>query len=84
MPSTSATESFRIALQRELLKLYLAIVAGLTILSITQGAFHIVAEPFIRDLVRLPFTVAGWGLIVAGVVGVLHFVGTQTTGSAGR
>lgn len=77
--SPSAKNSFQYALQPELLKLYLVIFAGLGIVSVTQGAFHIIAEPFLRDLVRLPFTVIGWGLIVGGAVGVLHFVIYQTT-----
>jgi hypothetical protein len=80
--SPSAKSSFQFALQRELLKLYLVIVAGLAILTVTDGAFHIIAEPRLRDLVRFPFTVLGWGVIVGGVVGVLHFVVTQTTGHA--
>lgn len=81
MPSTSAKESFQFALQRELVKLYLVILFGIGVLSASQGAFHIIAEPIIRDLVRLPFTVLGWGLIAGGIVGILHFVVIQTTTS---
>ncbi len=79
MSSASARESFQFALQRELIKLYLAIILGFAILNTAQGAFHIINHPFIRSLVRLPFTLLGWGLVLGGVVGVLHFIVTRTT-----
>ncbi len=44
MPPVSAKESFRFAFRRELVKLYLAIFVGIVILSVTQEAFHIIAE----------------------------------------
>ena len=85
MSSASARKSFRFALQRELSKLYLAILLGVAILHISQGAFFIIGHPLVRSLIRLPFTLLGWTLVLGGGVGVLHFVVTRTTmSSTGR
>lgn len=81
MSSTSARESFRFALQRELVKLYVAIFVGVSVLNGSSGAFHAIPNPYIRGLVRLPFTVVGWGMVLGGAVGVLHYVSLRTTGS---
>lgn len=81
MSSASAQDSFRFALQRELVKLYLAVILGLAILNVSQGVFLIIEHPFIRNLVRLPFILVVWGLVAGGVIGVLHFVLTRTTAS---
>lgn len=81
MSSASAKKSFQFALQRELVKLYLVIFFGIVILSVIQEAFHVIAEPYIREVIKLPFRVVGWGLIMGGIVGILHFVFVQTTAS---
>lgn len=67
------------------MKLYLVVFLGIIILSVTQEGFHIIAERYIRSIIKLPFRLVGWGLIVGGVVGILHFISQQTvTSSRGR
>ena len=78
MAPPSARNSFRFALQRELLKLYLVVLAGLAVLTVTEATFHFITIRRLRTLVRFPFMMIGWGLIVGGAVGVLHYVFTQT------
>ena len=82
MSSVSARQSFTFALQRELIKLYLAILLGFVIRNTAQGAFRIIDHPLLRNLVRLPFTILGWGLVLGGIVAVLHFIMTRTTMSS--
>lgn len=78
MAADTALESFRYALDRELLKLYVAILFGLFVADASRDAFWIVGHPRLVALVSAPFVLAGWLIAVAGIVGVLHYVLTDT------
>lgn len=71
------SQSFRFALQRELLTLYVVVMVGLIILRITQGV-AIREDSIIVFLIRLPFLIFGGGLVASGIVGILHFVLTES------
>ena len=79
MSSTSAKKSFKFAFQRELVKLYLIIFVGILVLNAIQGAFSFMTRMFIRESIILLFRVIGWGSVLGGIVGVLHFVFVETT-----
>lgn len=79
MPEGPAVDSFRYALNRELLKLYGAIVLGQLIIGQVQfwSQFVVEDEPF-QTLVELPFLLCGAALVVGGLVGILHRILSDT------
>lgn len=79
MPEGPAVDSFRYALNRELLKLYAAIFLGNVIVRETQfwSKFVVEAEPF-QTLVELPFLICGMALIVGGGIGLIHRILSDT------
>lgn len=80
-----AADSFRYALNPELVKLYGITVLGWLITVYSQEAFHIVAdtEPF-ETLVELPFVLFGLALFFGGLVGVVHRVVSDAGRTRGR
>jgi hypothetical protein len=70
-----AANSFRYALNPELVKLYGVTVLGYFIAVESQNAFLIIANtPPWKGLVELPFVLLGLALFIGGLVGVLHRV----------
>ncbi|SFF77212.1 hypothetical protein SAMN04488063_0225 [Halopelagius inordinatus] len=78
MSDSPAADSFRYALNPELLKLYGVTVLGYFVTVSSQNAFLIVAdtEPW-ESLVELPFVLCGLALFFGGLVGVVHRVLTD-------
>lgn len=70
-----AGDSFRYALNRELVKLYTVVLAGWVVIDLSQWAFGIIdaPEPY-QSLIELPVLLLGLALFVGGLVGVLHRV----------
>jgi hypothetical protein len=79
MPEGPAVDSFRYALNRELLRLYGAIILGYIIIEEVQfwSQFVIDDEPF-QTLVELPFLICGTALVVGGLVGIFHRILSDT------
>ncbi|ADQ68392.1 hypothetical protein C499_01160 [Halogeometricum borinquense DSM 11551] len=78
MLDSPAGDSFRYALNPELLKLYAAIVVGLSGLSLSQyDLFDALVEP-LGFLLSAPFFLFGLVFSAGGVVGVLHRVLSDT------
>ena len=75
-----AADSFRYALDPELVKLYGVTVLGYLIAVYSQNAFHIITdvEPF-ETLVELPFILFGFALFFGGLVGIFHRILSDTT-----
>jgi hypothetical protein len=73
MPEGPAVDSFRYALNQELLKLYTAIFAGYVVVqqAVYWGQFFDFPEP-LQTLVELPFLLIGFGLIVGRFIGSIH------------
>ncbi|WP_410766105.1 hypothetical protein [Haloferax sp. DFSO60] len=70
-----AGNSFRYALNPELLKLYGAVIAGWVVLGHLLSVFSGLGlpEPF-ESIVELPFLLLGLALFLGGLVGILHRV----------
>ena len=72
--SPTAIDSLRYAFRRNLVFLYVAILAGRWVMAFSQDGFHIVPRGILRTLVTFPVYVLGVALVIGGVVGVLHNV----------
>jgi hypothetical protein len=68
-----AGDSFRYALNPELVKLYGITVLGYLVAVHSQRWFEILQRP-LQTLVELPFLLAGLALFFGGFVGVFHRV----------
>lgn len=79
MAEGPAETSFRYALNRELLKLYTATFVGYVVVQQTVywGQFFGFPEP-LQTIVELPFLLIGTGLIIGGIVGVIHRILADT------
>lgn len=84
MPEGPAVDSFRYALNRELLKLYTATFAGYVVVqqAVYWGQFLDFPEP-LQTVVELPFLLAGVGLILGGFVGAIHRILQDTVATDG-
>jgi hypothetical protein len=74
MPEDSAVDSFRYALNPELVKLYVVTVLGWFIIDFSQGGFFIIPNPLLETLVSLVASLFGVALFLGGLVGVVHQV----------
>ncbi|RDI71154.1 hypothetical protein [Halopelagius longus] len=85
MPEGPAADSFKYALNPELLKLYGAVFVGYVVLKETMfwSKFVVDVEPF-QTLLELPFLLCGTALVVGGLVGSLHRILSDTASSGQR
>lgn len=72
MPSDTATDAFRYALQTDLLKLYAAV--GLGLAAASADPFVMVSFRALRNVLTLALHAGGLLVAVAGVVGTLRYV----------
>lgn len=77
MPEGPAVDSFRYALNPELVKLYLAIFLGWFLIDFSQHGFMVLEMPF-QMLLSLPFLLGGVALFIGGLVGALHRILSDT------
>ncbi|WP_224271096.1 hypothetical protein [Haloprofundus salinisoli] len=74
MPEDAAVDSFRYALNPELVKLYVVTVLGWFIIEFSRGGFFIIPNPVLETLVSLIAALFGLTLLFGGFVGVVHRV----------
>lgn len=69
MPEGPAVDSFRYALNWELIKLYVTIIFGQFVIAFSQNF----------GIIGIPIFLCGLVLVFGGIVGVLHRVVSDTT-----
>ena len=74
MPESPAVDSFRYALNPELVKLYVVTGLGWYIIDISQEVFFIIPNQTIETLVSSVASLCGLILFLGGLVGVIHQV----------
>ncbi|KAB1194554.1 hypothetical protein GJR96_14330 [Haloferax sp. MBLA0076] len=74
MSEDTAVDSFRYALNPELVKLYVVAALGWFLVDFSQGGFFIIPNPLLENLVSSVASLFGLALFVGGLVGVVHQV----------
>jgi len=81
---SDALDSFTYAFDENLLVLYLAVLVGQAFRWVPGQVPLPIHNGLLRSLFALPFRLAGLVLVVGGVVGILHYVVSDVTGTAGE
>lgn len=80
MSDSTALESFRYALNIQLVKLYIVTISGWLLFDFSQSGFNNLVDP-LPILISTPFILCGLTLFIGGLIGVLHRVLSDTISS---
>jgi|GEM_PF-1784759 len=80
---SDAVDSFTYAFDENLLVLYLVVFVGQVLRWVPGQVPLPIRNGLLRYVFGLPFRLAGTVLVVGGAVGILHYVVSDVTGTAG-